>query len=189
MLNEIRGKIRALVGDLGVTKPEILEFTTSNVWTLCGENITDINSVKKNGSDLASGESYSFDTVTNEITIVASLTSGDLIEVKFTSYKFSDSELDKYIEAGLVYISMFADDTDDDFEIENDEIYPTPNNREEDLISLVASILIKPDYSSYKLPNLTVTYPRTMSKEDRIVELVSRFFRGLGETDVIEWEQ
>lgn len=189
MLVEIRGKIRTLVGDLGVVNTEVFEFTTSNIFTLCTENVTAINSVKINGNELGSGETYSFNSTTNELTLTATLTSGDNIEVKFTSYKFSETELDKYIEAGLVYISMFADNTDDDWEIEDEEIYPTPNNKEEDLIALVASILIKPDYSSYKLSNVTVTYPRSMTKEERIVELVTRFFRGNGLSDNLEWEE
>lgn len=188
MLVEIRGKIRALVGDLGSSKPEIFDFTTSNIFTLGCNNVTSIDSVKINGNALVSGETYDFDSATNELTLIATLTSGDQIEIKYTSNKYSDTELDKFIEAGLVYISIFADNTDDDFEIENDEIYPTPDNKEEDLISLISSILIKPDYSSYKLPNVTVTYPRNMSKEERITQLVVRFYRGNGLSGELNWE-
>lgn len=187
MLNEIRGKIRALVGDLGINQPEVFEYTTSNIFTICGNNITSINSVKKNGNDLASGETYDFNSTTNELTLTASLTSGDKIEVNYSSTKYSDTELNGYIEAGLVYISMFADDPDNDFELEDDEIYPTPDNKEEDLISLVASILIKPDYTTYSLPNLTVKYPGNMTKEERIVEMVTRFYKGIGLSDNVEW--
>lgn len=186
MLAEIREKVRALVNDIGESQIESFTYTTSNIFKLCGNNVTAVTQVLVGGNALASGESYTLNG--NEVTVDASLTAGDEVEITYTAYKYSDSELTEYVKASLVWISIFDDTSDEDFEIEDDEIYPTPTNKQEDLIALITSILIKPDYSKYQLPNLTVVYPRTMSKEERIELIITRFRRGIGALDVIEWD-
>lgn len=186
MLSIIRQKIRALIEDFGISKTEPFDYTGSDIFNICGK-VSSITSVSVNGVELGSGE-YSFDSTTNELTITASLNSGDIILVKYNALKYTDAELDEYIRASLVWISYYSFCAEDDFELENDDIYPTPTNKEEDLIALISSILIKPDYSSYRLPTLTVNYPRTMAKEDRIEKLISLFKRGLGANDVLEWD-
>jgi len=87
----------------------------------------------------------------------------------------------------LTWISIF-DYQQSDFEIENGDIFPAPDNRSMDLIAIVSSILIKPDYSEYRLPNVTVRYPKTMDKEEKIEKLVNRYKFGLGVMDVLSWD-
>ncbi|MHA1787849.1 MAG: hypothetical protein ACTSXT_01350 [Candidatus Helarchaeota archaeon] len=185
MLNTLRTKIRALINDISKNDYETFEYSTSTTFKIAQENIT-INSVLLNEVELGSGE-YSFSSDTNKITITADLDSGDNeIEVNYTYYKYSDTELTEYIRASLVWISIFSF-CSTDFEIEGNEIYPTPDNKMLDLISLVASILIKPNYNEYRLPNLVVKYPKTMPKEQRIEKLVRRFNSGIGSMDLLEW--
>ena len=57
-----------------------------------------------------------------------------------------------------------------------------------DLIAVVASILIKPSYQSYKLPNKTVVYPKTVDKEEKIKKVINDFKSGLGIADTIEYD-
>jgi len=185
MLTEAKTKIRALIEDIGSSSFETFTYTTTNIFTIAQENIT-ITKVLKNGVELGSGE-YSFDSTTNKITITAALTSGDTIEVDYTFYKYGDTELIEFIRAALVWMSIYAD-CSTDYEIEENDIYPTPDNKTEDMIALVASILIKPDYSEYRLPNLTVRYPRNITKEEKIERLVRKFHRGIGEISVLEWD-
>ena len=71
------------------------------------------------------------------------------------------------------------------FKDEPDSIHPNPDNKTEDLIAIIASILINPNYSEYRLPNRTVRYPRTMDKETKIQKIVSRFQMGLGISEII----
>ena len=187
MIEKIIEKIRALIGDFSNTSFDIFEYTTSNIFTIVQSNITSIDKVLKNGDALTSGE-YSFNSTTNKITITlasgSEFSSGDKLEVDYTYSEYSDSELKEFIRASLVWISVYSDDKND-YELQNDNIYPTPDNKSTDLISLVASILIKPNYVEKRLPNLTIKYPKTMSKEEVIEKLVIRFNRGIGEVSTI----
>ena len=144
MITIIIEKIRALIEDLDKKDAETFTYTNSSVFTLAEENINEIIKVTKNGIELESGQS-SYDSTTNELTITASLGDGDIIIVKYDFYKYSETELKEFVRAGLVWISIFST-CETDFELEDSEIVPTPDNRTTDLISLIASLIIKPDY-------------------------------------------
>lgn len=186
MLPTIRTKIRALVGDFNKSDFETFTYENDSYFILAEDNIDTITKVEKNGSELASGE-WNFDSDTNKVTITASLSSDDTIIIYYTYNKYSDSELTEYIRAALVWISLFSY-CSTDFEIESEGIYPTPDNKTTDLIAIISSILIKPNYSEYRLPNITVRFPRTMTKENRIAKIVSRFQSSIGVNDVITWD-
>ena len=189
MLDIIKRKIKALIEDFIKSEFEVFEYTTSKVWTLSESNISSITKVLKTSNsttvELGSVE-YSYDSTTNKIEIIVSLVQGDVIEVDYTFTKYSDTELDEYIRASLVWISV-NNGYDRDFELELDinAIVPTPTNRELDLISLIAAIIIKPNYTSYNLPNLKVSYPRNINKEEKIQRIISKFASGIGISDII----
>ena len=187
-LQDIRVKIRALIEDIGMkcNSPEVFIYEGSNIFTICAGVVNSIIKVTKNDVVLGSGE-YSFDPATNELTITTSLETDDVLKVYYTCNQYSDSELDEYIRSALVWLSIYSYCSEEDFEIEEDDIYPTPTNKERDLIALISSILIKPNYSMYKLPTVTVAYPRSMSKEDRIEKIITHFKRGLGVNDLLEF--
>lgn len=190
LLPQIRSKIRSLVEDFAKSDFETFTYETSNIFTLAEPNINSIDSVLRNGAELGSGE-YSYNSTTNKLTI--DLASGsdfavdDIVEADYTFNKYSNTEIDKYIEASLVWISLFSSG-DDDYELEDESIYPVPGNKTTDLIAIIASILIKPNYSEYKLPNLTVKYPKTISKEDKIQKIIARFDMGIGFNGTITYE-
>jgi len=189
MLDSIREKIRALVVDNEKSGFQTFLYATTSIFTIAQTNIT-IVKVLLNGSETTD---YTFDVDTNKIEITASgLITSDVIEVDYTYTKYSDTELDGYIRSALVFISVHCYD-DKDYELEYESgnvgnIVPTPDNRTTDLIALVASILIKPGYSQYNLPNLKVVYPEKMTKEERIEKLISKFQTGLGANYVINFD-
>ena len=189
MIEELRAKIRGLVEDFIATDEESFTYETGDkIFTLQESNVTNVSSVKVNDVELGTAE-WSFDSDTSELTISSEtgiLDADDVIKVKYTFYKYTDSELKEYIRGALVWITVFAY-CEDDYEIETDDVYPTPDNKTEDLIALVASILIKPDYSEYRLPTVTVKYPRTMCKEERIESLIQKFKIGLGVNDTLDF--
>lgn len=189
-IGTLRIKIRALVNDIIKSDKEPFTYVASAIFTLAEENIESITKVTKNGVELVTGE-YSFDSSTNEIEITPNtgneLSSGDIIIVIYTFYKYSTTELDEWVRASLVWMSV-KDASEKDFELEDEDIIPTPDNRTIDLTVLIASILIKPNWSEYRLPNLTVRYPRKWSKEEKIERLISRFTFGLGVSDILEWD-
>jgi hypothetical protein len=189
MLDPIRTKIRALVVDNSKSGFQTFIYTTTPIFTIAQTNIT-IVKVLLDGIET---DDYTFDEDTNKITVTASaLDTSSVIEADFTYTKYSDTELDGYIRSALVFISVYCYD-DKDYEIEYEtgnvgNIIPTPDNRTTDLISLVASILIKPGYSQYNLPNIKVVYPEKMTKEERIEKLISKFQTGLGDNYVINFD-
>ena len=186
-ISELRGKTRALVEDFSKKGNEAFIYNTGDqVFPLAEDYPSNITSVSKNGTALGSGE-YSFDSDTNEVTVTASLSSGDAITVKYTYYKYSNTEIDEYIRGALVWISSRSI-CETDYKIETGDIYPTPDNKTEDLIAIIASILIKPNYTEYRLPNITIRTPETMSKEEKILKFIDRFQMGLGVNEVLELE-
>lgn len=188
-MDSIRDKVRALAKDFGDSDFELHEYTTSNIFTLAEPHITIITKVLRNGVELITDE-YSYDAVTNKITINlvsgTTFSVGDKVEIDFTYNKYSDSEITKYIIGAIAWISIFSYGEDDyEVDVEDDSIHPNPDNKTEDLIAIIASILINPNYSQYSLPNLKVIYPKTMDKETRIQKIVSRFQMGLGISEIV----
>ena len=188
MLTNIREKIRALVVDGQKSGFQTFNYTTTNIFTIAQTNITLVQ-VLLDGNETTD---YEFDETTNKIEITAS---GDyaVVEVDYLYNKYSDTELDGYIRSALVFLSVYSKDDNFEFELEGEsagemEIVPTMDSHTSDLVSLVASILIKPDYSQYNLPNLKVVYPVKMPKEERIEKLISKFQYGIGLNYVINFD-
>ena len=187
-ISDITTFVRQLAEDFSRTQApgDIFTYTTSAIFTLSEENVIAITDVFRNGTALTTSD-WTFDSGTNKITITDSLIADDEILIQYTYYKYSDTELNGYIRNALVFISVFGS-CEEDYELETDAIEPTPDNKTTDLIALIASILINPDWSSYKLPNVTVNYPKTMTKEAKIEELISKFYRSNGVWDMIQWD-
>ena len=186
MLTQLKTKIRSLVEDFLKTETKVFVYSNSNIFNMPEDNTESIVQVLKNGNDLGSA-TYDYNSDTNQIVITDSLSEGDLISVKYTYYKYSNTEILGYIRSALVWISIYGD-CEDDFELDEDGTYvnPTPENKELDLIAIIASIIVNPNHSSYKLPNITVTYPKKVSKIEMIEQLINKFYRGLGVIEIIE---
>jgi len=122
---------------------------------------------------------YSYSSTTGKITILGTLTPGDSLEINFSYYtKYSDNELRGQIKSALIYLSVEKYGT---FAAKIDNIiFPTPNETEENLIALIAAILIKGDVVSYRTPELTMTFERGDSKEKKIKKLVRQFKKTYG---------
>jgi hypothetical protein len=188
MVTKIRQKIRALVSDFSLKDAETFTYATSYVFTIAESNIT-ISAVLVDGVALEAAD-YSYSSTTGKITIDGSglLSTNSVVEVDYTYTKYSNTELDEYIRAALVWISIFSPSSDD-YEIESgDVISPTPDNKMCDLISIIASILINPDYNEYKLPTMTVVYGGRIPKEQKIEKLLCKYNAGLGVADLIEFD-
>jgi len=187
MLTTLKNKVRAIVQDSAKTDYENFTYTNSKIFDISESNITEVTKITKNGTELGSGE-YTYDSVNKQIEITVSLNNGDEIIVYFKATEYSDTELEDYITHSLVWISIFAHE-DTDYEIEDNDIYPTPDNKTLDLIALISGILIKPDYNQYVLPNIRVVYNNKLSKEERIEKLITRYQIGLGVTDIIDFDK
>jgi hypothetical protein len=174
ILEDIRTKIYSLVEDFSKVGTELFNYSASNIFTIAEQNITILN-ILQNG-DIVPTNQYTFDTTTNEITLNSTLTSGDIIQVNYNYRQYTDDEMTGYIRASMVWISVYGHNNKDFMLDEDlDSINPTPTAQETDLIALIASIILKPDYTSYRLPNLTVTYRREIPKYERIEKLIAKW--------------
>ena len=113
------------------------------------------------------------------------VSSGDIVIIYYTYNKYSNTELDSSIDSALSY--MDVNEYNPHYKRDDSDFYPEPTDKERNLIAIVASILLKPNYSKYILSNVRVEYPRSLSKEKRISKLISRFKRSKeGITSVIK---
>ncbi len=194
MFATVKTKIRALIRDPLKTGSEVHEYTTSLIFTLSEPNVVGLTTTTVNGDALESGETATYSLATNQVTLAGvSLTAGDEVEFIFTFYaKYTETELTDWIVASLVYISLYGECKDFELETDGDGDYniePTPSNKEEDMIALVAGILINPDWSEYKLPNITLVFAgNTQDKDTRIGRLIASLLDMTGYTGLINLE-
>jgi len=156
-----------------------------NTFTLTRNNpVESTIKVYKGGTLLTSG--YTFDETTNKVTILLleletgeELESGDSILIYYSCYeKYSDTELEGFIGAALIYLSVGKYGN---FIIGSaDLIFPTPSIKEENLIAMIVSIIIKPPISSIRTPELTINFPERLSKDEKISRLIDNFTKCLG---------
>jgi len=181
-------KIRALTEDFVQSSTEVFRYETSNVFTIQEPRVSAMTEVLINGNELQSGQSAEFDILNNDVTIVNdAFVSGDIITVKYTFSQTSDAELVEYIRAALIWLSIYDSDTETYKLSTVGTIVPLPKGKTLDLICIVASILIKPDYNSYKTSNMSVTYPNKFTKEEKIKDMIQTFKSGIGVAIVSEW--
>lgn len=178
---------RAILGDLEKTKLDSFSYDsfTGNIFTLSENNINDIIDVLKNGTSMGSALwSYNNGKVEIEVGSGDALSDGDVAEVEYTHYpQFSDTEITEAIRASLAWISLYNYKT---FDLDTD-IMPTPSTRDINLISIIVSILLKPDYTKYKTSSLEINFPGNASKEDRIKFVIYSFISNAGICGVIDY--
>lgn len=190
-------KVRSLIEDFGDKDFQVFTYTNSNVWTLREPNIDTITSVLYNGNPLVSGEGATFNTNNNKITITGiTFSSGDTVEVDYTFTQYSDDRIANYIRGALTWLSLYDYSTKTYRMVEESaghwEIFPSLNEPEDktgDLISIIASILILPEYMHYRMPNLAINYPYKKSREERITDIITRYKHGVGIVNIIQWNR
>ena len=189
MLNDLRSKIRALIEDNGEVGVEVFRYTNSNIFTLAEPNISEITKTLVNGNILGSGEDSDYDSETHKVTVTGvDYSTGDTTEFTYTFFKYSDTELNQFIRASLVWLNIYHfSDENFEYDLTADEIFPDMSGKDIDMVAIIASILIKPDYTSYKLPNLSVTYPDDVNKMDKIQDFITGVKTGIGAVGVIVW--
>lgn len=163
---------------------DIFVYENSSVFTLSEANPIDVTEVIKNSTALTSGQ-YSFDATTNKVTVTASLSAGDTVEIQYTYYpNYSSTEIQSYIQAAIVHLSV---NNFYDFEVENDTIYPEMSKQERNLLALVTATLIEPDNKSYRLPDLSINVPPDLPLNDKISKIIAVAKRNThGTFDLVE---
>ena len=190
-------KIRSLIEDFGDNDFQIFKYYNSSTWTLREPNICEITDVLHNGNPLGSGESYTFNASNNKFTLVGvTLHRGDTIEVDYKFAQYSNKRIIEYIRGALTWLSLFDYSTKTYKMFEESggifEIFPDlsePKDKTGDLICIITSILILPEYNHYRMPNLAINYPEKECREDKIRNIIERYKQGVGIVDIIEWNR
>ncbi len=175
-VSTVRTKLRYLLNEIAKNTTDIFTFDTSRVFSLSETNPIAITTVLINDEEISESGNWSYSSTTKKLTIEDSvtLTSGDTVQIDYTIYpNYSNTELESYINSALMFVSSYSYDY---FEINDDDINPEPCPEEENLISMVAAILIKPEDKSYRLPDMSINISnRALPKEEKIQRLISIF--------------
>jgi len=156
-----------------MTPGDIFTYTTSAIFTPTESNVVMLTDVLKNDVALDSGE-YTYNSSRNQLTVGASLLSGDTVELQYSYYpNYSASEIENFIRAAVVHLSVNNYYT---FEVSNDDtFYPEITDPQKNLIAFIAATLMKPDNRSYRLPDMSISVPKSLPTVDLIRKAVAIF--------------
>lgn len=173
-LTNIETQVRYLLNETSKSRipGDIFPYGSSAVFTLVESNVIDIIDVLVN--DVTSAVTYSYNSVTNKLTITSSLTSGDTVEIQYTYYpNYSSTEIQNYVRAAVLHLSI---NNYYDFTINSDgTIYPDLEVRELNLLAMITALLIEPNNSTYRLPDMTINVPNSLPTEVLIRKAISIF--------------
>jgi len=186
-MTEIITKVRNLIGDALESCKDYYQMEDKYSFVL--EDIPDSPAVEdsiqvfKNDVEVEPTNNWSYSASTNKITFeqdsaAEELTAGDLIVITYSSYKkYSLNEMKGYIRAAISNLSIYGYRT---FKEKSDIIYPTPIESEENLIAVIASILIIGSIKQYKTAEITFTFADDTSKEDKIRQAINQYSKTFG---------
>lgn len=186
MLSTIRTLMRSILGDSAkTTPPDIFTYVNSKVFTLSEPQVVSVDSVYVNDVEVDTSGNWTFSSTTNKLTFDDSYTlnADDTIEVNFTYYSdYSDNELTDAIKYALVKLSINYGL----FIVSGTNINPEPTSSQQNLIALIASILLKPENRSIRMPDLSITQMSTLSTDERITRIIALFKQNPGQFSFLQ---
>jgi hypothetical protein len=170
--------------------PEVFEYVTSKTYTISESNIVwSTLAVYLNGVLLTSAH-YSINTNFNKVTILDAMEESDTVEFYYQAYqRYSDDEIMGFIKSAIYYISVYRFMYDyivasgNLIEVADSipTLYPTIRSRR--MIALIASILIDGGVSSYRTPDISISFTEKLSKDDKIERVVEKHRERYGALD------
>jgi len=186
-MTEIILKLRNLINDILEPRKEYYQMEDKYTFVLTDipENPTEEDSIQvfKNEVEVEPTNNWSYSSSTNKITFeqdsdAEELIAGDLIDISYSAYKkYSLNEMTGYIRAALTNLSVQGYKT---FKEKSNIILPTPIESEENLIAVVAAILINGSIKQYKTAEITFTFADDLSKEDKIRNAINQYSKCFG---------
>lgn len=156
---------------------------------------TSIN-VYQNGV-LLSTDDWSYSSTTNQVTISfitsgLALVNGDTILITFSYYgKYSENEIENYLEASLVYFVQYRYPKVFQFNL-SDEIVTVnginPTIAELQFIAIIAAITIDPDNITIRTKEFTINGTTEKSKDDLIKSAFISFQKNFGIINFVEYD-
>ena len=182
-------KIRSLIHDDLAPGDDFGQIGLSKVFNLTMSTIDESTlAVYVNGVQIhnVSG-SHKYSYANGMVTLDSSYnpTSGSAIEFKYQGYeKYTDAELRQYILAAIIRLSTSDYNT---FVLrEDNEIFPTPVETDENLICFLASILMEGNIQSYKTAEIEIVFDKLESMEKRISKLMANWIKCYGVIDYVK---
>lgn len=174
MLSKLRTLLRASLQDVSKTFTET--FTASGrTFSLTESNASSISSVSVSGTVIASNK-YSYNSIAQTVTIDDdSVDDGDAVIISGVYTKYSSTELTNYIRTALLYMDINNYGINFSIDSGDTELYPIPQSKEQSLIVIIATILVQPDWQEYRTATVTIRYPRTMTKDEKIAKIIAKF--------------
>jgi hypothetical protein len=197
LVAQVITKTRSLIEDFGESDFQVFTYANSYTWTMREPFINEITSVLINGNELGSGADYSFNPTTNQFRLTGvTMSSTDVLQVSYTYNMYSDDRIIGYITGALAWLSTMDYSTRTYRIVQESagfwEIFPDlsePKDKTGDLIAIITSILILPEYNHYRMPNLAINYPEKECREDKIRNIIQRYKHGVGIVSIIEWNR
>jgi len=185
-------KLRNLIGDnlitTGIDTFTYESITSSKIFTLTESNVSASSIIVLKNGVVWAASNYTYSATTGKITVTGTLTAGDSLEVDYSYYqKYSDTELQGFIKGAISYLAVGKYGT---FAVKSDSIiFPTPTEAEENLLALIASILIKGDVTHYRTPEITINFEKSDSKEKKIYKIITQFKKTFGVLKFIKYDE
>jgi len=172
-MTNLINKIRTLIADNLTTITDIFTYENSKVFSLTENNVSAVTEVYVN--DVSSAVTYSYSSTANKVTITSSLNTGDTVKIEYSAYQnYSDSEITAYIQAALIHLSI-NNYYNFEYDSTTDDIYPSLQSKEENLVAIVTSLLINPDNRTIRLPDLTINLPNDLPTDQKIAKTIARY--------------
>jgi len=182
----IKRLTRTLVGDtLSTNGRDTFQYDGDSSFSLT-EDYPDSStiSITVNGTLLSSG--WSYNSSTGLITITSSLTTDDIIIIRYSFYcKYSDTEVVNYIESSFAYFSKHRYYKIFLLNSGRDEVWTLngefPSLNEAYQIAIISAIVIDPKNVSIKTKEFSISAQEDKSKSDLIAEAFQQFTTFFGE--------
>ena len=186
--------IRGMIGDnLKTNGRDSFIYDQDSSFSLSKDYVSESSiSVYQNGTPLTITTDWTYSSVTNKVTITASLTKKDGILIPFSYYnKYSDSELLAFLN---VCLSKFVVErypkyfyiNDSDEVVTKDGVNPTVE--EANIMAIITAIDIDPKNIKIKTRDFTISAEENLSKSEQIDRIFSRWLRSFGSPEFLEEE-
>jgi len=181
--------VRDLINDnLVVCSPEVFEYVSSKTYTLSEANISWATlSVCLNGVEITN---YNVYQDTNKVKILTAMEETDTVEFYYSAYKrYSYSAIGGYIKSALYYISVYRFLYDyiiasgNVIVINDTSPEEYPSLRAKRMIALIASILIDGSITSYRTPDISISFVEKLSKDEKIERVIEKHRERYGNLD------
>lgn len=148
--------------------------------------------VYKNGTLLTLTNDYTYNSGTNRVTVIASLTKNDDILITYSYYEhYSDSEILSFIRASLPefvkhrYSKYF-------YVNDNSEVVTmngtNPSVQEANIIALITAIKMNPNNISIRTKDFTISAEENKTPSEQIDDIFIQWTRSFGNIDFLEQE-